>query len=1129
MLKTLLLSTIFCCFFIKTLAQTTDLAVVIEAQTTNNVAVSQVEIYQEFQYILTIINSGNTVENATFSIDLNNQISIESYTSQNAIGGATEATNFNLDQNNIITGSVANLPNNSSVAVKILALAPINTGGIAASAIVTAPSDIEDTNISNNQSIISINVIDVPIDFSVTYAQTSPTLGTAISAWNDTATYQVTITNNSSIAYPLNGFNGIATLSSPLAYGIPVMQLQSVTCVESTNGTTCPNVSVINGNPVVVSSSGTIFSFGTVHTFTAGGSVTFNITYTYLQPGCALEQEQIVMDTRVDIMLGHTNQSSNSSNSVETLLLTAELCDTTDICIDTIQTSPSVGTLVDWGEEVTFETTVCNNGPLEAPILFFLQNLSTTATWNIISTTCIATSGTASCDDFIITNQDILWSTSTFTMPVGATITIETVVIFLEPECSTSPQNTIAHIRSGTNILDSQIFDINIANNAQSDYVTLPPTSLCPSSDLQVSKTQISPVAPEGTSPDSTTEWGPITYEITVSNMSDIDTFLVLSDYITLGNAVPVTGTLTEVSCVATTGTAQCFEINNTAIGIPLDGEPENGNYDIFWEIKAEDNWALPAQSSVTFQATVNWDTACSNAPIPVINNVIVSHADDTIIDTNNGNNSDQVTSYLAACIDLIVQTFPEFTQVTVNDNFDWIVDISNSETSSNAINVYFEDTLDSAFTISGTPTCTVTTATATCVTTFSVSGNTVSGTIPNIDTGATIQLRIPVTAPSYGGAFSNTAEAIPDITDNKELTPETNISISNVQVIAPSLFKAFSPETIFENQESILTFTVYNLATNPIQSDISFTDNLPNGVFIAGTAYWNEANGCTAIFTSTIGGTAIAITQLSFPEGVASCTFSIPVTSSNTGIYTNSTSNFDNKNNIDTSQTFAQLNVIEDTTNVDIAVQKQVIPTEAAIGEQVVFNITATHLGTTLATGISIRDLLPEGLNFVSASTTLGDFDSSTFEWSLEELSPTQTATLSIVATVLSSDNLMNIAQLEHVNEIDRDDTNNRDTAEVVVNNCLEIPEGFSPNDDGVNDYFVIPCIKDYTENTIKIYNRLGTLIYQSDNYQNDWDGKPNKGFPKNNTLLPVGTYYYIVTLPNNAQTKVGWVYLNY
>ena len=31
--------------------------------------------------------------------------------------------------------------------------------------------------------------------------------------------------------------------------------------------------------------------------------------------------------------------------------------------------------------------------------------------------------------------------------------------------------------------------------------------------------------------------------------------------------------------------------------------------------------------------------------------------------------------------------------------NFDWIVDISNSETSSNAINIYFEDTLDSAFT----------------------------------------------------------------------------------------------------------------------------------------------------------------------------------------------------------------------------------------------------------------------------------------------------------------------------------------------------------------------------------------------------------------------------------------------
>lgn len=209
MYKSVLSLVIFCLCFFKLSAQTTDLAVVVEAQNLSGTDVSQVQIYQEFQYIVTIINSGNAVSNATFSLNLNDDVVVNSYVSQNNLGGASDAENFNLDLNNVLTGSVASLPNNSSVEIRINVNAPTDIGGIAFDALVSPPSGTTDTNTSNNQSIISIDVIDIPIDFSVVYSQISPAEGTGISAWNDTVTYEFTITNNSSVSYPLYGITGL--------------------------------------------------------------------------------------------------------------------------------------------------------------------------------------------------------------------------------------------------------------------------------------------------------------------------------------------------------------------------------------------------------------------------------------------------------------------------------------------------------------------------------------------------------------------------------------------------------------------------------------------------------------------------------------------------------------------------------------------------------------------------------------------------------------------------------------------------------------------------------------------------------------------------------------------------------
>ncbi|NJL74429.1 MAG: gliding motility-associated C-terminal domain-containing protein [Saprospiraceae bacterium] len=74
-------------------------------------------------------------------------------------------------------------------------------------------------------------------------------------------------------------------------------------------------------------------------------------------------------------------------------------------------------------------------------------------------------------------------------------------------------------------------------------------------------------------------------------------------------------------------------------------------------------------------------------------------------------------------------------------------------------------------------------------------------------------------------------------------------------------------------------------------------------------------------------------------------------------------------------------------------------------------------------------------------------------------------------------------------------------------------LPNSITPNGDGKNDQLIFDIILDGTEqfpdNQIIIFNRWGDIVYEAIPYQNDWDGKNEKGQD-----LPQGTYYYILRL---------------
>ncbi|HEX3009358.1 MAG TPA: gliding motility-associated C-terminal domain-containing protein [Bacteroidales bacterium] len=94
------------------------------------------------------------------------------------------------------------------------------------------------------------------------------------------------------------------------------------------------------------------------------------------------------------------------------------------------------------------------------------------------------------------------------------------------------------------------------------------------------------------------------------------------------------------------------------------------------------------------------------------------------------------------------------------------------------------------------------------------------------------------------------------------------------------------------------------------------------------------------------------------------------------------------------------------------------------------------------------------------------------------------------------------------------------------ITRSDVFIPEGFSPNGDGSNDFFIIKGADTFVV-SLKVFNRWGNMVYESKHYKNDWDGFSNAGLILG-TKLPDGTYYYIIDFNNGEKEKIGYITIN-
>ncbi|MHA8057866.1 T9SS type B sorting domain-containing protein [Aquirufa nivalisilvae] len=110
---------------------------------------------------------------------------------------------------------------------------------------------------------------------------------------------------------------------------------------------------------------------------------------------------------------------------------------------------------------------------------------------------------------------------------------------------------------------------------------------------------------------------------------------------------------------------------------------------------------------------------------------------------------------------------------------------------------------------------------------------------------------------------------------------------------------------------------------------------------------------------------------------------------------------------------------------------------------------------------------------------------------------------------------------------DCDQDGIDNRVDADICE---IFAPQAISPNQDGINDVLVIPGIFRMQPNRFVIVNRWGDVVYETNNYQNNWGGLTDKtiGLLTNDGRLPDGTYYYYVDFFGKYPNIRTFVYIN-
>jgi uncharacterized repeat protein (TIGR01451 family) len=108
----------------------------------------------------------------------------------------------------------------------------------------------------------------------------------------------------------------------------------------------------------------------------------------------------------------------------------------------------------------------------------------------------------------------------------------------------------------------------------------------------------------------------------------------------------------------------------------------------------------------------------------------------------------------------------------------------------------------------------------------------------------------------------------------------------------------------------------------------------------------------------------------------------------------------------------------------IDLSLTKTVTPTTILVGGEAVFAITARNSGPAIADSVTVRDVLPAGLEFVRAAATRGIYDAGSGIWSIGQLQVGEEVTLLVTVKSLAIGTHANTAEVWTANTTDIDST---------------------------------------------------------------------------------------------------------
>ncbi len=237
---------------------------------------------------------------------------------------------------------------------------------------------------------------------------------------------------------------------------------------------------------------------------------------------------------------------------------------------------------------------------------------------------------------------------------------------------------------------------------------------------------------------------------------------------------------------------------------------------------------------------------------------------------------------------------------------------------------------------------------------------------------------------------------------DNTASTGDANATItSSADVVTTKIANPVNP---FPGQNVTFTVRVVNNGPSDAQA-VSVNDPVPAGMtFVSATPSVGTYTAPTWTVGTLASGASATFTMIAIYNGGSAVT--------NVATATSTTPDPNTGNNTASVSVPSQL--------ADLQLLKSVDSAAPNVGANVTFNVTVLNNGPDNATNVAVKDQLPAGLVFVSATPAQGTYNNATGIWTVGSLNALASASLTIVAQVTSISAVTNVAEVSAVDQRD-------------------------------------------------------------------------------------------------------------